>query len=103
MFTAMVMAAAMFIYLAPRILQGPNQDEEGQHHLHEAGQIQEDVDPFEDQFRDWGKDLFGFIVCFISTPIGLYLLYVFWRDRSAIMCRITGPDQTGQFQCQRYS
>ena len=129
-FTCLAVVLAIFIYLSPRILQGSNHDEEGQHHLHEARQIQEDVthppaqdalvDPalvdapdqgdyqlegdqdVEDQTRKWGKDLFVFIVCFIFTPIFLYVLYDFWIKRSEIMCKM---DQTwtGKFQCQRYS
>ena len=111
LFTCLAVVAAIFIYLSPRILQGPNYyDEEGQHHLHEARQIQEDVtqppaqdalvDPalvdqqehpglevdqgdyqlegdqdVEDQTRKYTKDLFVFIVCFIFTPIFLYVLY----------------------------
>ena len=79
-----------------------------QHQQEEAGQVKQDVvhppaqdalvDPalvdepdqgdyqlegdqdVEDQTRKWTKDLFVFVVCFIFTPIFLYVLYAFWIE-----------------------
>ena len=115
----MILFTAMVIHLAPRILQGTNHDEEGQHHLHEAGQIQEDVTltPAQDALVDpalvdepdqgddqldggqdvenktpgWERYLTVFVACFTIVAILCFALFDFWTRRSVIKNDFTFP------------